>query len=467
MTRPQIPGLTRRTVVERPLTMLERATWYAAGRVPPTLSRKADLWPRLEEPESPTPPLRVIIRSFREGELLATLIRYCWNQGADRIVVLDDLSQDGSVVAARNEGAEVREAPPTIDDREERGLAWVMATLEEDPSDAWWLVLDADEFPMAPAGATLAQFLRTVPSDVDLVGSHALEHFPQPAGESTFDALVARRSGAGVRWTPLAFCPRAHFKHNLIRRRPEDPLRWAPGGFHWVQSRRTGERPREAAVPLLLHHLRWHDLDAKLQYLSQVLSDPRRTHREKEIQMRNIRWVQRGRWDRHQDAKPTSRRWGVRLEPWPSAAYAWTPQLELGNRILRAAVWGGSVTWRERILGIADTCTRLIVADPPMPPDPSQTDLVLVPTPEIAAALNERCRRETDAGVWVMPETWSDDGLARLLEGAIMDASAGAAPTSGSPLDEMRFQLQRVFREPAEIAKKARSCSRVWSGTRQ
>lgn len=458
MRRPQLPLAARRTIAERPLSGGERLAWRLSGRIPPSSTRRSTVWPG-QEATCPTPlPLRIVIRSFGEPDLITPLVRYCWSQGAERVVLLDDGSPDQSAELARGAGADVRDRPPAIEDRHARGLAWVMSVVEEDPTDAWWFSLDLDEFPVAPWGLTIAEFITLLPDDTDTVGVHALEHFPRPGGATSPEALIQGRAGAGARWIPTRYCPRAHFKHSLLRRRSGDPLRWGTS-FHEVLPRDDGSRAREATVPLLMHHLRWRDLDEKRSHLIRMLADTRRSSPEKVRQLRNLEAVQRGRWDLHSDARPTSRKWGVELAPWQELARAWGLASSTPGVHLRAAAWGGSSAWLERIGRIAARRADLDLAIPTRErePDPAHFDIVFVPSPAAAAALNERFQRTTDAGIWVLPDEWSDEGLRRLLAGAVMDASASSAQRFGDPRRELRFLLQRLPRDLVSLVRRATS----------
>jgi glycosyltransferase involved in cell wall biosynthesis len=221
------------------------AAWYLDGPGPGEIApcRRA------------RPLIYAVVGVWNEDDIAYALVRHLWAQGVDRVLVLDDDSDDRTVEESLAAGAEVLLNPSTGGYsealRSSRLRDLIAAQTDAAGGDVWWLVLDADEFPRGPDSTTVRELVDRAPGWVDVVGSRVLDHVPSPATE-----YRRRRHPLPffplARWFRSAFCGRGHWKHPLMRVRHAGDVYPLPG--HHAVATADGRRAREYAPTLLTHH---------------------------------------------------------------------------------------------------------------------------------------------------------------------------------------------------------------------
>lgn len=229
---------------------------------PPWRRRGVDRWHRIgpgpgpnQESVRPSPLLVGIAAVWNEDDVIYATVRNLFDQGADKVFVIDDGSDDAtgqeaaaagaSVVFEKNEGV-YREA-----DRCEKIRKLIRDQTAELGGDVWWVVVDADEFPQGPDNTTIRDFIQALPAWVDVVGSRVLDHWPSEteAYRCREHPLTAFPLAQWYRWP---WCRNGHWKHQLFRARTPGDLVPMPG-HHTVRAA-DGRRVREYQMSLLMHH---------------------------------------------------------------------------------------------------------------------------------------------------------------------------------------------------------------------
>ncbi len=245
---------------------------------PPEFKRHARSWrselaapgPSGRSPRA-RPPIFGLVGVWEEEDVIWATVRNLFVQGVDGVFVMDDESSDGTCEEARAAGATVlRESNSTrfeepLDFRNERMKSVIAEQTELHGGDVWWTLVDADEFPRGPGGATIRSLVGELQPWVDVVGSRVLEHVP--GSTSSYRPRTHPASSIPLaRWYNVPYCPRGHWKHQLFRVRAAGdvfPMR----GCHTVGAG-DGRRVREAGVSLLMHHTPLRDREttrAKLE----------------------------------------------------------------------------------------------------------------------------------------------------------------------------------------------------------
>ena len=146
-------------------------------------------------------------------------------QGAQRVFLIDNGSQDETVARAEDAGATISERAASDYFDDDLLIALVNGVVARESvsagaDDIWWLHLDCGEFPEGPANLTIKEFLHTLDRQFRVVGGSVLNHLPTP------DRRPEYISG----YHPLDFmpycyeqtsgengCTQRHFKHPLQR----------------------------------------------------------------------------------------------------------------------------------------------------------------------------------------------------------------------------------------------------------
>jgi hypothetical protein len=227
-----------------------------------------------EQPATPEPidefRLFGIIGSWMEADVIAATVANAFTQGCERVFLVDNDSPDDTVAQAIAAGAEFacRFSSPQYDEvLRLKIMNHVVETVsEEDGSDhIWWLWLDADEFPHAPRGATIRQFLEPLDRRFRIVGGRVINHFPSgsPAYVPGYHPLDFQPLCEEHR---QVICSLSHRKHPLQRYDKHGPLIVCDRGFHRATS---AERPlREPMTAVYVHHFPYREPDATRRRLA-------------------------------------------------------------------------------------------------------------------------------------------------------------------------------------------------------
>ncbi len=250
---------------DRPARLRELAVARARGRVappPPWLRRRIAAWqvdgpgPGPASPSARSrPEIHAVVGVWNEEDIVYALVEHLRSQGVDRVLVIDDESDDATVSEAAAAGAEVlrmRSAGAYSEAlRTQRFRDAIAARTDAAGGDVWWLVLDADEFPRGPDGTTVRELVEAAPAWVDVLGARVLDHVPALSSE-----YVARRPPLeyfpDAHWRRCGFCARGHWKHPLMRVRRSGDVLALPG--HHAVGTGDGRRAREHDATLLMHH---------------------------------------------------------------------------------------------------------------------------------------------------------------------------------------------------------------------
>jgi hypothetical protein len=124
-----------------------------------------------------------IVSSWFDGDIIEATVRNCFQNGCEKVFLLDNDSPDDSVKNASKAGAEVAEVYRTEyyneDLRIKKQNEFVRSVVErENHEELWFVFLDADEFLTGWQGEPFAHSLRRVPPQFRTVGSNAIDLYP-------------------------------------------------------------------------------------------------------------------------------------------------------------------------------------------------------------------------------------------------------------------------------------------------
>jgi hypothetical protein len=215
-------------------------------------------------PAQPDPllPVRLfgIIGTWCEGDVIQATVSNAFAQGCERVFIVDNESQDGTLEGAVAAGAEIARVYGTDYYDERRRLAEMSGVINAVSSELatdhiWWLLSDADEFVHGPAGLRIADYLAGLDRRFRVVGARAFNHFPtsEPANVPDRHPLDYQPMCQELQ---MAWCSLGHWKHPLIRWDRSGPEVGADVGFHRVRAPvRVGE-PREG---VFMHHFQYRN----------------------------------------------------------------------------------------------------------------------------------------------------------------------------------------------------------------
>ena len=202
-----------------------------------------------------------LCQAWNEDDVIYATVRNLFLEGAGRVFVIDDASDDATASEAMAAGATVIHDTSDGAFDELRRTRRIAQVIEEETEAAgrpvWWIVVDADEFPRGPEAATIGDLVRTLPPWVDTVGSRVLEHYPSARSapkprHHPLDELP------NARWHNNPSCAAGHWKHQMLLVRRPGELRFM-FGRHTIAAR-EGRRPViESEASLLMHHFPLRD----------------------------------------------------------------------------------------------------------------------------------------------------------------------------------------------------------------
>lgn len=160
-----------------------------------------------------------IISTWNDADIVVANVKNCFRQGFDKVLILDNMSSDGSVSVSRSAGARIAEVYKTqfYDDDLRILKENEIARREVESTDgAIWIVsLDADEFVHGSEGRTVKDSLGLVPDGARTVGSIAFDLYPESKNQYVIGEHPAKCIERGIlrRGT---FCSKYHWKHVAI-----------------------------------------------------------------------------------------------------------------------------------------------------------------------------------------------------------------------------------------------------------
>ena len=120
---------------------------------------------------------------WNEADIIASTVRNAFEQGCEKVFLIDHSSDDGSAQIAIDAGGTLYDTVRTrYHDENDKTVRANKCMFDISRTagvkNAWWLFFDADEHPHGPAGATIREYLQTLPAEYRVVGSTFMEHYP-------------------------------------------------------------------------------------------------------------------------------------------------------------------------------------------------------------------------------------------------------------------------------------------------
>ena len=236
------------------LQIKERVPGWLLSRVRPNAIRTVQGTTRARH--GPGIPLFALVCAWFEHDIVYAAVRHAFEQGVDRVYLVDNASPDSTIEEAVAAGAShvMTFRTDTFDELMKYRLLNLLVeriSVSSGLDRVWWLMMDADEFTNAPNDEHLPEFLARTDERCRVVGARVLDHYPTPGVSMPprTNPLVAQprcREKVDHR------CALGHHKHPLFlwdrHRRPivVDP------GFHQLTCR--GEALYEPSTSLVMHH---------------------------------------------------------------------------------------------------------------------------------------------------------------------------------------------------------------------
>ena len=202
-------------------------------------------------------PLYVIIGPRNEEDIIYSIVKHYYNQGAKDVFLYDGGSDDNTVSEGKRAGAKIAGIFNT--EFYDEGLrVYLMTKAANDISNSsqydkiWWIFSDADEFLMTKNGIKLREYLGNIDTEkFNTIGQFNYNHFPSEypyfiRGFHPLDFQPMYYRFPSETETP--HCKQGHWKHNtkLWSRHNRDITNG--GGFHQIFD---GKEPNDY---LIIHH---------------------------------------------------------------------------------------------------------------------------------------------------------------------------------------------------------------------
>jgi hypothetical protein len=270
-----------------------------------------------------------VLGTWMEEDVVEATVRNAFAQGVDDVFLVDNASTDATVERALGAGATLAESFKTKAYEEHVRvllMSGVVArvSLEREVDHAWWLYLDADEFPEGPGGLTIRQYLSGLDRRFRLVGSTYYNHFPTAKPENLpgfHPADLQPLCERYVRERPR-FCHQDHFKHPLQRYDAGGPFIMSFIGFHSANT--LAKEPLvEPVGGIVTHHLQYREEAATRQRLDLLCGNARRNAHNDSVGNTAIRKryesldaVYAQRWAEVDNLRQREANAGVAPQPW-------------------------------------------------------------------------------------------------------------------------------------------------------
>lgn len=300
-------------------------------------------------------PLFAVVSTWHDADIVEACIDNCFEQGCERVWLLDNDSPDLSVPLGIRAGAEVAQVYRTdkYDDdfRIKLQNDFVAKKVEEMVlPDAWWMVLDSDEFPTSPVqGVKLSEWLSAMPPEIRVVGSDFIDLYPSSRDEYQIGEHPAKCMSVGTwrRGGKLRYCDCGHWKHPFVRFNGKRDIAWARGNHFIAVPPESFEKqyyePMDTVVMFHAPLRRYEDAAKRLKALCSGRSswDDDLTNNQGSIKrLKSLEAVYNGWWDRVD--MPHTQMYGrtiVGIVPYPWRVLA--PQM--------AGMFDKSETWFKKV----------------------------------------------------------------------------------------------------------------------
>lgn len=323
-------------VTDLPRVTVDACTAALRGRNLPEMPwwrRYFHSWQRFEPHDrAPTPArddevlLYGLTSVWNEDDVIYATVRNLFLQGVDQVFVIDDSSDDDTVTEARAAGAVVLRDDSDGVFIERRRTHRLTRLIDEQTAAAgrpvWWLVVDADEFPRGPGGATIREFLRTLPPTVETVGSRVLEHYPD-SSSNPLPRCHPIDEIRHARWYNRPACAAGHWKHQLLRLNAPGERGFMPGR-HAIAAPPERRPVVESTRSLLMHHfpLRARERTERKLRLSGAGTGRYRRSGDAFLigrvnsRLRSLELAYADAYHRMPNPFPGEPRWSVAVSPW-------------------------------------------------------------------------------------------------------------------------------------------------------
>jgi hypothetical protein len=220
-------------------------------------------------------PVFGLVATYNEDDVVGETVRSLFEQGCERVLLVDNDSTDGSVAAATDAGAEHVASFRLPTYSEAARIAIMNAVVRAEVATAglpaaWWVWSDADELVTAPDGRDLATWLADVPATADVVAAHVLEHYPAPGAPEYGPGVPLLEAFPLAVWNADGPCRLRHRKHPIHRQRAGGPFVAAENGFHRATADRLLVEHRHAVVQ---HHFPFRSEARTRERLGALLAD--------------------------------------------------------------------------------------------------------------------------------------------------------------------------------------------------
>lgn len=174
----------------------------------------------LRGPRTKTP-IFVMIGPRNEADIIYSTVKHYFNQGAEKVFILDGDSPDNTVEEAKRAGAEVVGILKTEHYDDMLRIKAMMARAKDKSNELgydkiWWILLNTDEFLEVPTNMTIKEFLNLLNPKFNGVGSFNYNHYPvvEPYYISGYHPIdfqpYYERFPSEVE---CPHCPEGHWKH--------------------------------------------------------------------------------------------------------------------------------------------------------------------------------------------------------------------------------------------------------------
>ena len=221
---------------------------------------------------APRRPLFAIVNTWMEADIIEATVRNCWEQGCDRVFLLDNDSPDDTVERAKTAGAELLENYHTDffqNSVKYRIINEHIGRLAAELGGAWWMCLDADELPTGPHGLRIREYLAGLPTQFNVVGAYSFDHHPTAPLANLPGFHPADFQPYGM-FRTAKFCGQRHWKH-LLFIVDRDGLTGTWRGSHSLWIRKGASAKTEPTEALLIHHFMYRnrrDTEQRLRELT-------------------------------------------------------------------------------------------------------------------------------------------------------------------------------------------------------